>query len=142
MQEFLGAFGNPRFAAIDPGDAMIRLGSAESITFDWFVKKTMMFLKTKVLKYIKHDFGNEAERLWKKLNLPDPRNHLDKANWNKPDVVWVHPVTGAKFFIGDIVAARNLELLEKEKIFHIINAQGNDADAEYPHKDDPRFTYL
>lgn len=53
-----------------------------------------------------HDFDEEAKKLYKKLNLPDPtinrKNYLD---FDTPDVVWVHPTTNAKFYIGNIGAA-------------------------------------
>jgi hypothetical protein len=57
-----------------------------------------------------------------------------------PDVVYVHPKTGAKFYIGDENAASNLKTLEKCSIFKIINAKGNDGDCY--HENDSRFKYL
>lgn len=76
------------------------------------------------LKFNQHDFAEEASKLFKKLNLPDPSEKQtdDENAASKPDVVWIHPTTGAKFFIGDLGAAKSLEILEKENIFHIINA--------------------
>ena len=59
-----------------------------------------------------HDFDEEAKKLYKKLNLPDPtvnrKNYLD---FDMPDVVWVNPKNNAKFYIGNIGAAQNLKIL-------------------------------
>jgi hypothetical protein len=69
----------------------------------------------KNLKATHHDFDEEAKRLYKKLNLPDPTQDKDiYLSYDMPDVVWVHPTTGAKFYIGNIGAAKNLKVLEQE----------------------------
>ena len=73
------------------------------------------------------DFDEEGRKLFKKLGLPDPMAALAKkknADWlddeedtlgryGVPDVVYVHPQTGAKFYIGDETAAGTLKILEK-----------------------------
>jgi hypothetical protein len=38
-----------------------------------------------------------------------------------PDVLWTHPETGAKVYVGCHTVAANLKKLEKNKIYHIIN---------------------
>ena len=93
------------------------------------------------------DYDEEARKIFKQLGLPDPRENTQKeksdewANWyGMPSVVYVHPRTGAKFYIGDESAAGNLDCLVKNKIFHIVNAQG-DRGRCY-HEKDKRFQYL
>lgn len=54
--------------------------------------------------------------------------------------MFVHPVTGAKFFIGDEAAAMNLKVLEKCQIFRVVNAKG-DSGTNY-HEKDKRFEYF
>lgn len=69
-----------------------------------------------------HDFDEEAKRLYKKLNLPDPTEKRDTyLSHDVPDVVWVHPDTDAKLYIGNIGSAQNLNVLNQLKIYHIIN---------------------
>lgn len=69
-----------------------------------------------------HDFDEEAKKLYKKLNLPDPTvNRKNYLEFDQPDVVWIHPKTGAKFYIGNIGAAQNLKILQKLEIYHIVN---------------------
>lgn len=70
--------------------------------------------------------------MFKKLGLPDPLEKIGKGDdddwmseFGMPDVVYVHPTTGAKFYIGDESAASNLKNLEKCGIYHIINAKGD-----------------
>jgi hypothetical protein len=73
-------------------------------------------------KQVKHDFDEEAKKLYKKLNLPDPTERRDKFDaFDVPDVVWVHPKTGASLYIGNIGAAKDLKKLEKLEIFRIVN---------------------
>lgn len=58
----------------------------------------------------------------------------------KPSVVFVHPQTRAKLFIGGQEPASNKAMLEEMKIFHVVNCQGSSG--ENYHERDPRFTYL
>jgi hypothetical protein len=76
-----------------------------------------------------HDFDEEAKRLYAKLNLPDPTEKRDAfMSYDVPDVVWVHPENGAKFYIGNIGSAQNINVLSQLKIFHIVNCQGTMGD--------------
>jgi hypothetical protein len=47
------------------------------------------------------------------------------SEFGMPDVVYVHPTTGAKFYIGDESAASNKATLEKCGIYNIVNAKGD-----------------
>ena len=86
------------------------------------------------------DFDEEGRKLFKKLGLPDPLENLAKKQEGKdwldeeedimgrygvPDVVYVHPVTKAKFYIGDETAASSEKIHEKCGIYHIVNAKGD-----------------
>lgn len=89
------------------------------------------------------DFDEEARKLFIKLGLPDPtkknRNSQNKTirdsidgtlknyNYSQPDVVFVHPKSGAKLFIGDESAAQEREILEENGIFHIVNCKGKEG---------------
>ena len=54
--------------------------------------------------------------------MPDPTvNRKNYLEFDQPDVVWIHPKTGAKFYIGNIGAAQNLKILQKLEIYHIVN---------------------
>ena len=94
------------------------------------------------------DFDDEARKLFKKLGLPDPLEKIAKNESNDewmnefgmPDVVYVHPTTGAKFYIGDESAASNLKTLEKCGIYNIVNAKGDQGKCH--HEADSRFKYL
>jgi len=58
----------------------------------------------------KADFGEEALKLFKELNLDptgDARNTA-RRNYNNLDPVWKHPKTGAKVFVGNRVAAMSV----------------------------------
>ena len=57
-----------------------------------------------------------------------------------PDVVYTHPKTGAKFYIGDEISARTMEILEQCGIYHIINAKGDQGECYF--ENDSRFSYL
>lgn len=68
------------------------------------------------------DFDEEARKLYQRLNLPIPSKNKDMyTQYDQPDCVWIHPETGAKFYIGNLMTAQNLEVLEKLQIFHIVN---------------------
>ena len=45
-----------------------------------------------------------------------------------PDVVYVHPKTGGKLFIGAHTAASEIKILEKHQIFNIVNCKGSDGE--------------
>jgi len=39
----------------------------------------------------------------------------------------VHPLSGGKLFIGDENAAQELDILQENNIFHIVNCKGNEG---------------
>ena len=88
------------------------------------------------------DFDEEARKLFKRLNVPDPTDktvEYNRDDWGKPDCVYINPKTGAKFFIGDEQSASTLRHLESLDIYHIVNAKGNSGENYF--EGDPRFTY-
>ena len=87
------------------------------------------------------DFDEEGRKLFEKLGLPDPTVKIDDSKYcDKPNIVWVHPETQAKLYVGDEYAAKTLSLLEEFKLFNIICTKG--ATGPLYHIADPRFTYL
>lgn len=108
------------------------------------------------------NYDELGKQLFRKLNLGDPKQEerkesekVDKVDeeenrheklyselLDEPSVVWVHPDTGAKFFIGGKSCAMNLQKLEQYEIFNIINAKGKKPETWFFFKDDPRFRYL
>ena len=80
---------------------------------------------------VKLDFDKEAMELLKYLGINDPKVNRKKASVNEPDIVYIHPVTHAKLFIGSYIPASTLEILEKYQIFHIVDCRGNDGECYY-----------
>ena len=62
------------------------------------------------------------------------------SRYGQPDVIWTHPETGGKVYVGCHTSASNLQTLEQHQINHIVNTQG--MDSENYHEKDPNFTYL
>ena len=67
----------------------------------------------------------------------------------KLNILWQHPKTQAKFYVGNEKAAESLEILEQHQIFNIICAKGSFGhliadmrQSHLYHKDDERFVYL
>merc|ERR1719498_703514 len=64
------------------------------------------------------NYDEEARKLWQRLNI-DP---AEKTGRHHPlDVIWCHPETKAKIYIGNESAAKNMELLEKHGITNVVN---------------------
>ena len=59
---------------------------------------------------------------------------------NVPDVVYVHPKTGGKLYIGAHAAVIHLEGLQENKIFHIVNCKGSEGENLF--EEDTRFKYI
>ena len=54
----------------------------------------------------------------KKLIKEEQKNkNIDSG----PDVIWIHPDTGGKVFVGDYKDASSLKSLKQNKIYHIVN---------------------
>lgn len=64
------------------------------------------------------NFDEEARKLWARLNL-DPTK--DNNQYNSLDPLWRHPETGSTFYVGNEVAAKSLQLLQKHNITHVVN---------------------
>ena len=73
------------------------------------------------------DFDQAAIDLIASLGLEDLQVNKQKATINEPDVVYNHPKTNAKLFVGGNVPASTIEILEKYQIFNIVNCKGNDG---------------
>jgi len=41
----------------------------------------------------------------KKYNILESKNTLKESLYGQPDVIWTHPKTGGKVFVGDISSA-------------------------------------
>ena len=129
LNQFYGVFSSPKLSKIDGFSAEKYLKMNVGQNFEAFLEHAKAAVNEKKLKPVRDNFDDEAKMLYKRLNLPDPTREMKENNQfsasDIPDVVWVHPTTGAKFYIGNIGAAQNLNVLQKLQIFHIINAQGS-----------------
>lgn len=65
------------------------------------------------------NYDDEARKLWARLNM-DPKQE-NNSRYNPLDVIWCHPETKAKIYIGNEQAAKNLALLQQHNITHVIN---------------------
>jgi hypothetical protein len=96
------------------------------------------------------DFDEEARKLFEKHKLPTPitegKDEDDLAEiiddlWKSPSCLWEHPTTGAKFYCGAEMAAKNKDLMEKLGIFNVIYAKSPNEEELYFSADE-RFTYM
>ena len=44
-----------------------------------------------------------------------------KNNNKKPDVIWTHPQTGGKVYVGSQIAASDLGILDDHEIRYVVN---------------------
>ena len=56
------------------------------------------------------------------------RDH--RGEYNEMDELYVHPVSGARLFLGNITASKNLEALESLRITHVVNTMARNTDAD------------
>lgn len=63
------------------------------------------------------------------------RDH--RGEYNELDLLWTHPSTGARVFIGNYTASKSLETLEARQITHVVNCMARNTDSSL--KD--RFEY-
>ena len=54
------------------------------------------------------------------------RDH--RGEYNESDLLWTHPSSGSKLYIGNHTAAKNLEGLQSLKITHIVNCMARNTD--------------
>lgn len=90
-------------------------------------------------------FDEEARKLFKRLNIPDPTDksqvtEFNREDYGKPDCVYINPKSGAKFYIGDEQSASMLKHLEGLDIYHIVNCKGNSGENYF--EGDDRFSYF
>ena len=65
------------------------------------------------------DWDAEAKKLLGRVNV----SLQSRTAFNHLDCIYQHPTTQAKLFVGNQTAARNVQLLEAENIFRIVNCQ-------------------
>ena len=61
-------------------------------------------------------------------------------SYGQPDVIWTHPETGGKVYVGCATSASDMQILDDHKIRHIVNCQG--LDSENYHERHSAFSYL
>lgn len=64
------------------------------------------------------NFDDEARALWARLNLEGEAG--GNGRWNPIDPIWKHPA-GGTIYVGNQMAAENLQLLKSLGITHIVN---------------------
>ena len=67
----------------------------------------------------KIDFDKEAFALWKRLGL-DPAKSSEDSTWRNMDAIWRH-AGGGTVYVGNQMAAENLDLLVRNRITHVVN---------------------
>ena len=65
------------------------------------------------------DWDAEARKLLGRVNV----SLQSRTAFNHLDCIYQHPTTQAKLFVGNQTAARNVQLLEAENIYRIVNCQ-------------------
>ena len=65
------------------------------------------------------DWDAEASKLLGRVNV----SLQSRTAFNHLDCIYQHPTTQAKLFVGNQTAARNVQLLQAENIFRIVNCQ-------------------
>ena len=65
------------------------------------------------------DWDAEAKKLLGRVNV----SLQSRTAFNHLDCIYQHPTTQAKLFVGNQTAARNVQLLEAENIYRIVNCQ-------------------
>ena len=65
------------------------------------------------------DWDAEARQLLERVNV----SLQSRTAFNHLDCIYQHPTTQAKLFVGNQTAARNVQLLEAESIYRIVNCQ-------------------
>ena len=71
------------------------------------------------------DYDEEARKLFKLLNLDAESGTTSR--WHNLDVIYQHPTSGGKVYVGNISAAGSLEELTQHGIRRIVNCQGPDS---------------
>ena len=84
------------------------------------------------------DYDAEARILFRKLGLPEDGSGVVPGRYNQMDVIF-QSETGAKVYVGNHVAAADINLLQRNKISHIVNCQ--DVTTRNYHESDPSFSY-
>ena len=66
------------------------------------------------------DFDNEAKKIFASLGVT-----TGGGRFNPCDAIWKHPRTGGTIFVGNVEAASNIEVLNSNKITHVVNCTDN-----------------
>uniref|UniRef100_A0A6U5B349 protein-tyrosine-phosphatase n=1 Tax=Hemiselmis andersenii TaxID=464988 RepID=A0A6U5B349_HEMAN len=67
------------------------------------------------------DFDQEAEDLFKSLNLPPGGKGGGNERYRPLDAIWRHPRTGGTIFVGNVEAASNMDVLKNNRITYVVN---------------------
>lgn len=67
-------------------------------------------------------YDEEARKIFKQLNI-DPAKGGRSSRYNNLDVIYKHPTSGGKVYVGNIGAAGSLEELEAHGIRRVVNCQ-------------------
>ena len=95
-----------------------------------------MFARAKSQSREKLDFDEEAQKLFKSLNLKPCEVGGD---YNYLDPIWRHPTSGGILYIGNQTAAQDLHVQAQHKVTHIVNCT---ADMPNYHEGKPGKFYL
>lgn len=67
------------------------------------------------------DYDEEAHKLFRLLNLDAGAGTTSR--WNNLDVIYQHPTSGGKVYVGNISAAGSLEELTRNGVRRVVNCQ-------------------
>ena len=97
------------------------------------------FTNEEIEAYIKLKLGNKYyDEEGQKVN--QNRYVARYSSYGQPDVIWTHPETGGKVYVGCQTSASDLEILNAHGIRHVVNCQG--MVSENYHEKNSEFTYL
>jgi hypothetical protein len=65
------------------------------------------------------DFNTEGEAVM--------RDH--RGSYNELDLLYTHPETGSKLYLGNHTASKNIEALERLGVTHIVNCMARNTDS-------------
>ena len=81
------------------------------------------------------DCPYKAKRTFDEAGEAVMRDH--RGEYNELDLLWTHPQSGSRVFLGNYTASKSLETLERWKVSHVVNCMARNTDSSL--KD--RFEY-
>ena len=88
----------------------------------------------------KEDFDEEAYKLFEKLGIDIKNTH--GSSYDDLNAIYVNPKTGHKVFCGNINAASNLSILQRNGITHVVNCQDPSSQNFHENNKGARITYF